>query len=416
MKRSTAVYIGLRYLLSRKGNRFISFTSLISVLGITLGVFVLITVLSVYNGSQGIQRDRTLITVPHADIWANPGFSRWGEAMALVQAHPGVEAIAPYLVSEAMFSDRGLHQVAAIKGIDPAHEIAVSELSGTMVLGRMEQLTPGSRNILLGRGLAGRLRVGPGDDVNLLLPVVNASSQGFELNSQRFRVSGIFDVRFSVGSDLAYMHLEDAAAIMGLATPAEQQHLRLRTRDLHQAARVLSEVLTQLDSAFPDAAFKGIDWSRSEAGLFTALRMEKIMTGLMLMMIVAIGAFNIVATLVMLVSDKQMDIAILRTMGAGERTVLGIFLVQGALAGIAGTLTGAIAGVWLVQHFDLVSDTLNSLLDPSGLYLISSLPAELQQQDVVIVCLLSLLISFLATLYPAWRASGIQPAEVLRYE
>ena len=416
MRRSTPFFIGFRYLLSRKGNRFISFTTLMSMAGITLGVFVLIVVLSVYNGSQGLQRDRTLITVPHAEIKANADFNDWPAAIALINEHQSVEALAPYLLTEAMFSDQGNHQTAAVKGIDPDLEKQVSPLSDHILLGSLDSLHPGSRQVLLGRVLANALRVNPGDSVNLLLPVVNSSSQGFDLESHRFNVSGIFDVRFSVGSNLAYINIEDAADIMGLDSPDQALHLRLKTTDLNRADSILAEIMLQLSEAFPTSQFSGTDWSRSEASLFTALRMEKLMTGFMLLMIVAIGAFNIVATLVMVVSDKQADIAILRTMGAGKRSVLGVFLVQGSLIGIVGTLIGALAGVMLVLNYQPVANWLGNLLNPNGMYMIASLPAELHQSDLVFICVLSLFISFSATLYPAWRASGIEPAEVLRYE
>lgn len=416
MRKHAPFFIGTRYILARKDNRFISFTSLISMAGLTLGVLALIVVLSVFNGTQGVMRERTLITVPHADIWSEGDFTNWPEVAEALLQRPGITGVSPYLRFEAMLSERGSHQVTEIKGILPEGERSVSPIEDTMVLGSLRELEPGARRILLGRVLADSLRVGLGDPVNVVIPRMSGNGSNFDLAMHRFTVAGLFDVQFNIGANLALVHLEDARELMGLADVGEAVHLRLALADVEEAGGLVRDTLAWLARAWPGPDYRGEDWSVSEASLFNALRMEKLMTSFMLMMIVAIGAFNIISTLVMVVSDKQADIAILRTMGAGRSTILAIFIVQGTIVGFLGVALGAVIGVLLAVNFSALSGLLESLLAPSGVYLISSLPAELRRADVTLVCLGALLISFLATLYPAWKASRIQPAEVLRYE
>lgn len=407
-------FIGLRYLLTRRENRFFSLTSLIAVAGLALGVTALILVLSVFNGSQGIQRDRTLLTVPHADLWAASGFGDWQAARAIVEAVPGVVAAAPWVPVEGLLSSQGNHMVTEVRGILPEAEAGVSLLDTAMVQGSLRGLEPGSHRIVIGRSLANALRLYPGDAVNLVVARSSAAADQASLDIHRFTVSGVFDVNFHIGSNLAYVHLDDVRDLLPDAD--ERLHLRLKVDDIDSAARVVAAALARLEAGLPGPDYRGEDWSITEAALFNALKLEKIMTGFMLMMIVAIGAFNIVSTLVMTVADKQADIAILRTMGAGQRTIMGIFLVQGSLAGITGVGIGAVIGVTLSLNFASIGTRLQSLLSPDSLYLINQLPAELQRGDVYLTCGVALLISFLATLYPAWKAGRVHPAQVLRYE
>lgn len=414
--RIPAFFIGLRYILTRRDNRFISFTSLVSMAGLTLGVFALIVVLSVFNGTQGVMRERTLITVPHGDIAASPTFPQWRDAIALLEQRPGIVAVAPYTLTEALLSRQGYHQVTQVRGVDPAAEGRVATLDDNMLVGSLADLRPGERGILLGRGLAANMRLELGDPVTLLVPRGNAASTQVALEQHRFTVRGIFDVRFSIGTDLALIHIEDSLPLLGINEPGERAHLRLQVADIDRAYVEVAGALEQLRAGLPGPEYRGEDWSVTEASLFNALRMEKVMTWFMLMMIVAIGAFNIVSTLVMVVADKQADIAILRTMGASRHTIMGIFLVQGTVVGVAGILLGAVAGVLLATHFNGIARTLEQLISPDGLYMISALPARLQWPDVWITCSAAFLISFLATLYPAWKASHIMPAQVLRYE
>jgi lipoprotein-releasing system permease protein len=410
-----AVFIGLRYLLAKRDNRFISFTSLISMTGLTLGVLALVVVLSVFNGSQGLMRDRTLITVPHADVSASPDFANWPQASSLLAQQPGIVAVAPYTKVEALLSQKGYHQVTQVRGILPAAEAKVSTLAQVMLEGSPQLLLPGQQGILLGRGLANNLRVWVGDSINLVVPQLNAAGNHVSPRMVRFTVVGIFDVQFSIGTDLAYVHLQDSEQLLNAGSLATAVHLRLKTADIDTADQQLSTALALLQRELPRPAYQGEDWSRSEASLFNALRLEKFMTWLMLMMIVAIGAFNIVSTLVMVVGEKQADIAILRTMGAGQGTILAIFLVQGSTVGLVGISVGALLGSAIATHFTAIATIVEQVLSPTSPYRLSSLPAEWRAGDVLLTCGVSLLISFLATLYPAWKASRIHPAQVLRY-
>jgi len=409
-------FIGLRYLISRRDNRFFSFTSLIAMAGLTLGVTALVLVLSVFNGSQGVQRERTLITVPHGDIHANPAFSDWQQAVTMLQGREDISAVAPYIAVEALLSQQGYHQVTQVRGIVPELETSVSPLEASMIEGSLSDLQAGQHGIVIGRTLANNLRLLPGDAINLIVPRSNAASNQIKLGMHRFTVSGIFDVQFDIGADLAYVHMDDSLELLDATDAGTDLHLRLLTTDIDKAGDTVAASLAQLVAELPGPEYLGEDWSVTEASLFNALKLEKIMTWFMLMMIVAIGAFNIVSTLVMAVADKQADIAILRTMGAGERTIMGIFLVQGSLVGVAGVLLGAVTGILLTVNFAAVGSLLQNIVSPDSLYLISALPAELKLSDVLITCSIALLISFLATLYPAWKAARIQPAQVLRYE
>lgn len=415
MFKSPPFFIGLRYLLAKKDNRIISFTALISMAGLTLGVLAIIVVLSVFNGSQGIMRERTLITVPHGNITVESPFSQWQDAAQVLLNAPDIEGVAPYIALEAMLSQQGYHQVSEIKAVSPEFEVKVSSIEDNMVQGTLTALVPGENRIILGRALAGNLRLNTGDPVNLIVPAVTDNNT-LDLNMHRFTVVGIFDPQFTIGSELALIHIDDSLALLGIENIGEKIQFRLRVNELNDAASIVENSVAILESEFPQGSFIGTDWSVTESSLFNALKMEKLLTWFMLMMIVAIGAFNIVSTLVMVVSEKKSDIAILRTMGASGKMVMSIFVVQGTVVGILGTLFGALAGVLIACNFTLLSSAFEELLSPGGLYVISALPASLQSSDVWLTCCAALVISFLATLYPAYKASQILPAEVLRYE
>ena len=416
MLKNTPFFIGLRYILSKQDNRVISFTSLVSMAGLTLGVLAIVIVLAVFNGAQGEQRQRTLITVPHADIYTRGIFPRWQEAVSLLETQPGIQSIAPYISLESMLSKNGIHQVTEIKGIVPAAELQTSDIESSMLQGSLADLEAGQRNIILGRSLANNLRLLPGDSVNLIVPELAADSSRLQLNMHTFTVSGIFDVQFSIGSNLALIHLEDSAELLGLGNIDEAVQLRLKVYDIYMAAPIVEAGLELLRRELPGTEYLGEDWSVSEASLFNALKMEKIMTWFMLMMIVAVGAFTIVSTLVMVVSEKKSDIAILRTMGASEQSVMGIFIIQGLLIGISGTVLGAVLGLLIAANFEFLGELIEMLFIPDGMFMLSSIGTEIQSLDVLLTCFFALFISLLATLYPAWKASRIHPAEVLRYD
>tara|TARA_R100001143_G_scaffold63278_1_gene69303 strand:+ start:3511 stop:4761 length:1251 start_codon:yes stop_codon:yes gene_type:complete len=416
MVKFTPFFIGLRYILSKKDKRIISFTSLISMGGLTLGVLALIIVLAVFNGAQGEQRERTLITVPHADIFTDGSFPQWRQAIALLNEDPEINNISPYTSLEAMLSKNGIHQVSEVKGIDPQQEMLSSPIEESMVQGSLADLVPGEQGIILSRVLAANIRLLPGDSVNLIVPELLNSDNRLQLNMHTFTVVGLFDVQFSIGSELAYIHLDDSTELLGLDSVDEAVRLRLQVNDIFTAAASVNRAIATLNAALPGPEYQGRDWSETEASLFNALRMEKIMTWFMLMMIVAIGAFNIISTLIMLVSEKKADIAILRTMGAGENTVMAIFIIQGLLVGVAGTLLGAVLGLLIASNFSALGRLFEALFIPDGMFMLSIITTDIQSSDVLITCACALLISFVATLYPAWKASRIHPAEVLRYE
>lgn len=416
MLKNTPFFIGLRYILSKKDNRVISFTSLVSMAGLTLGVLAIVIVLAVFNGAQGEQRQRTLITVPHADIYTRGVFPRWQEAASLLSEQSSVLSVSPYISLESMLSKNGVHQVAEIKGILPQAELQTSDIESSMLQGSLENLTAGQRSIILGRSLANTLRLLPGDTVNLIVPELSANSSRLQLNMHTFTVNGIFDVQFSIGSNLALIHLDDSAELLGLENIDEAVRLRLKVDDIYAAAKTVVESLSLLTSELPGPEYLGEDWSVSEASLFNALKMEKIMTWFMLMMIVAIGAFNIISTLVMVVSEKKSDIAILRTMGASQHSIMAIFMIQGLLIGVSGTLLGAALGLLVAANFEFLGDLIELLFIPDGMFMLSSIGTDIQSQDVILTCFFALFISLLATLYPAWKASRIHPAEVLRYD
>ncbi len=416
MFKITPIFIGLRYILSKKDNRIISFTSLVSMTGLTLGVMVIVIVLAIFNGAQGEQRERTLITVPHADIYTEGNFPEWQQAINILSQQHGIESVSAYTLLEAMLSKNGIHQVTEVKGINPETETLTSEIESSMLHGSLAELRSGDRGIILGRRLANSLRLFSGDAVNLIVPELAKSSSDLQLNMYTFVIVGIFDVQFSIGSELALIHIDDSVELLNLNNIDEAVRLRLKVDDIFNAANLVNRNIDLLASELPGSDYQGKDWSVSEASLFNALRMEKIMTWFMFMMIVAIGAFNIISTLVMVVSEKKTDIAILRTMGASESTIMTIFIVQGLLVGVSGTIFGAGLGLIITANFESIGKLLELLVIPDGMFMLSIIETDIQITDVVITCLVALLISFLATLYPAWKASRIHPAEILRYE
>ena len=411
---SIPLLIGLRYTRAKRRNHFISFISLTSMLGMTLGVAVLILVLSVMNGFDRELRERILGMVPHSAIKNYQDFSHWQSVADQLEGHPEVRGVAPFINTQGMLMQRGNHRGVMVSGILPEREPAVSIIGDHLEQGlRLEDLEPGEYGIILGDLVARFLRVLPGEQVTLLLPEASITPAGVFPRLKRFTVLGTFKVGAELDGSLAYIHLQDMQTLMRM--PNQVEGLRLQLHDLFQAPRVTRELINQLG-----APYRGQEWTQTQGNLFQAIQMEKRMIGLLLMIIVAVAAFNIVATLVMVVTDKQADIAILRTLGASPGTIMGIFMVQGLTIGIIGTLAGVGLGILLALNVSeivaWVEMTLGIQFLDANVYFINYLPSELRWGDVRFITLSALGLSLLSTLYPAWRAARIQPAEALRYD
>jgi len=411
--------VGWRYTRSsvRRSGRtpFISFISLTSMAGIALGVAALIVVLSVMNGFQEELRTRILSVVSHVQITAvGERLADWRGTAEAAKAHPRVLASAPYLNAQGMLSAGAGVRGAIVRGIDPALEDKVGDIGRHMVAGNLEGLRAGEFNIVLGSELARALGARPGDRVTLIAPQGMVTPAGLVPRLKQFTISGIFEVgMFEYDSGLALVHLEDAQKLYQYGSAVSG--LRLKLDDLFAARSVSREILANLG---PEALAS--DWTRSHANFFRAVEIEKRVMFLILALIVAVAAFNIVSTLVMLVQDKRADIAILRTLGASPGAVMKIFIVQGAMLGVVGTVLGVAGGVLLGYHVDTVVPFIESLLGfkflAKDVYYIADLPSDVRLADVITITLVSLVLSLVATLYPSWRASRVNPAEALRYE
>lgn len=411
---SIPLLVGLRYTRAKRRNHFISFISLTSMFGMLLGVAVLILVLSVMNGFDKELRQRILGMVPHLAIKNLQNFSNWQDVGDRLLEHPEVIGVAPFVNAQGMLIFEGNNRGALVSGILPEYENKVSIVGHNLQQGlTLDALQPGEYNIILGDILARFLRVQTGDKITLLLPEASITPAGVFPRLKRFNVVGTFKVGAELDGNLAYAHLEDMQTLMRLGTSVEG--LRLELNDLFQAPRLTYQFVHEL--GYP---FRGLDWTQTQGNLFQAIQMEKRMISLLLFIIIAVAAFNIVSTLVMLVTDKQADIAILRTLGASPGTIMRIFMVQGLTLGVVGTLLGVILGIILALNISDLVAGLERLLGieflDSGVYFIHYLPSELRWTDVGWITLSALILSLLSTLYPAWRAAKIQPAEALRYD
>ena len=407
--------IGLRYTRAKRRNHFISFISLISMLGIGLGVAALIVVLSVMNGFQTELRSRILGVVSHIQIsGANGEMGGWERVAAQAGRQPGVLAAAPFVQAQGMLSHGQAVRGAMVRGILPDYEENVAAFRGHMKEGQFDSLQPDSFNVVLGSDLARLLGVLVGDKVTLIAPQGVVTPAGVVPRMKTFTVSGIFEVgMFEYDSGLALIRMEDAQRLYRMDDRVSG--VRLKIDDLFKAPQMARRLALILDVP----AYIS-DWTRSHANFFRAVQIEKNMMFIILSLIVAVAAFNIVSTLVMAVTDKQADIAILRTLGASPRSIMAVFMVQGALIGVVGLALGVLGGVLLAHNIDVVVPFIERLLGTQILakevYYISSLPSELQWSDVSTITVLSFVLSLVATLYPSWRASRVNPAEALRYE
>jgi len=409
------LFIGLRYTRAKRRNHFISVIALISMLGIALGVMALIVVLSVMNGFQKELRSRILGVASHVQIsGVGNRLEPWREVMQQAIAHPEVVAAAPFVMAQAMLSFGAGVQGAIIRGIDPAAEATVAEVGKHMKVGSLDALKPGEFGIVLGAELARALTVRPGETVVLIAAQGQVTPAGILPRLRQFRVVGIFEVgMYEYDFGLAYIHMADAQRLYRLDDAVSG--VRLRVDDLMAAPRIARELAQKL----PNESYVA-DWTRSHANFFRAVEIEKRVMFIILTLIVAVATFNIVSALVMAVTDKQADIAILRTLGASPRSVMKIFMVQGALMGVIGTIAGVAAGVVLALNIDVVVPFIEQIFGirflAKDVYYISDLPSDLQWADVAVIASVSLVLTLAATLYPSWRAARINPADALRYE
>ena len=409
------LFIGLRYTRAKRRNHFISFISLISMLGMGLGVMALIVVLSVMNGFQKEIRERMLGASPHLEIVADGGrMYDWQTTLEQVARHPQVAAAAPYVSGQGMLSLGQSVQGVMVRGIDPARETAITELSGKIKVGALEDLREGEFNIVLGSDLARALGVRMGEKVMLIAPQGQITPAGMMPRLKQFRVAGVFEIGMApYDSSLALIQMNDAQKLFLLGDAVTGISSKLR--DIELAPRVAQE----LQSELPPELYAN-DWTHQNSNYFKAVQMEKRMMFIILSLIVAVAAFNIVSTLVMAVTDKQADIAILRTLGASPRSIMKIFIVQGVVIGVIGTLTGCLGGIALALNLDVVIPFIEQSLGVQFLakdvYYITELPSDLRYPEVAVIAAMSFLISLLATLYPSWRAAQTNPAEALRYE
>ncbi|MEX0430552.1 lipoprotein-releasing ABC transporter permease subunit [Spiribacter insolitus] len=415
MIRPLPLFIGLRYTRARRRNRFVSFISASSMLGIAVGVMALITVLSVMNGFEKELRERILGMVSHATVQGHEGgLSDWQALLPRLDERSDVIAAAPFINGEVMLTRGADVTGALVRGIDPARETAVSRVANNLIEGDLDTLADGEYRIILGSRLAAELGVGTGDAVSLITPEVRASAAGILPRLRRFEVGGIFEVDMAqYDGSLALIHLADAQRLFRMADTVSG--IRLEFDDLMSAPARVREIARALPGNYLVS-----DWTMQHRNFFRAVAMEKTVMFIILMLIVGVAAFNIVSTLVMAVQDKQSDIAILRTLGARPLTVMGIFVVQGSLLGVVGTLFGTGAGIALAMNVETIVPAIERLFSvefiSGDVYLISELPSDLRMPDVWRISLSAIALSLLATLYPAWRAARTAPAEALRHE
>ena len=411
--------IGWRYTRAGRGgrrNRFISFISGVSVLGIALGVAALIIVLSVMNGFQREVRDRMLSVIAHVEVLSAQGqaLTDWQATAAKARENPAVIGAAPFVAAQALIARGDDMRGAIIRGISPSEEATVTPLAAQLgKSGLLGRLKAGEWGIILGVELARGLGVAEGDKITLVAPSGQVTPAGVIPRLKQFTVLGTFSAgHYEYDSGLALIHVDDAAKLFRVEGPTGVQ---LKLADVHAAREVAGQLTRSLG---PDVVVR--DWTRTNANWYDAVQVEKRLMSIILTLIVAVAAFNLVSTLVMTVTDKQADIAILRTLGASPRSIMGIFMVQGATSGVIGTFTGVGFGLLVAYNIDVIVPAIEQLLNvsflPGSIYLISHMPSDPQQADIVPIAVTSLILAFIATIYPSWRASRVQPAEALRYE
>jgi lipoprotein-releasing system permease protein len=406
----------MRYTRAKRRNHFISFISLISLLGITLGMTALITVMSVMNGFQKEVRSRILGVASHVQVSGIEGtLTDWRQVAEEALKHPQVEAAAPYVSAQGMVSFDQIVSGVVVRGVLPDREDNVADLGRMMVDGKLEDLAAGGFGMVIGRELARSLGVFTGDKIVLISPQGQVTPAGILPRLKQFTIIGIFEAgHFEYDSGLVLIHMADAQKLYRMEDD-QVSGVRLKLHDLFLAPQVARELVPLISRDIHIS-----DWTRQHANYFRAIQIEKRMLSLILALIIAVAAFNIVSTLVMAVTDKQSDIAILRTLGASPRSIMKIFIVQGTWIGVVGTTLGVIGGVLLAYNVETVIATIERLFSVQFLsrevYYISEIPSDLQLDDVISVAVVSFVLTLLATLYPSYRASRVNPAEALRYE
>lgn len=415
MFRPLSLYVGMRYTRAKRRNHFISFISLTSMLGVALGVTALITVLSVMNGFEKELKERILGMTSHAFITGADGtLQDWQGLQNRIKDFPDLVDSAPFVEGQAMLSQGSRVRGTLVRGINPTLEAKVSDIGDKVIQGDINKLQPGSYGIMLGKDLAIAMGVATGDKITLITPHVSPTPAGVLPRLKRLTVTGVFEIgMYEYDSALAVMNIQDAAKLFKISDKVTG--LRLEFDDVFNAPQILRQLMKDVP-----AQYRAADWTFQHANFFRALKTEKTVMFVILMLIVAVAAFNIVSTLVMMVTDKQSDIAILKTLGMSSGSIMNIFIVQGTLIGLIGTLLGVIGGVALALNIESLIASLEHLIGyqflPADVYYISSLPSELEWHDVTVIAITAFVLSVLSTLYPSWRAAQVKPAEALRYE
>jgi lipoprotein-releasing system permease protein len=417
VRRPVALFVGLRYLRTRSGSGFASFVSTASVLGVSLGVATLIIVLSVMNGFENELRERLLGLTSHASILQQGGLDEWPPLARDLMQDERIRGAAPYIELESMLSGPGGLSPAIITGVQPDLESTVSKISVNMLVGSLDQLHSGANNVIVGRALAQRLGVTAGDRLTLMVPKLPAGGAGIDSRLVSLNVVGLFELGVQDHDAVrAFIHLEDAAEIAEMGSRVTG--VRVETDDIFAAPEIVREQLAVVGN--PDGDLYVSDWTQQNASYFRAIKIEKTMMALLLSLIIGVAAFNIVATLVMVVTEKRSGIAILRTLGCSRNDIVRIFILQGTLIGWTGALVGVFLGVTVTLNLATLAPAIESLFGfqfmPADLYYLTELPYDLHITDVVGTALAVLVITAAATIYPALRAASVQPAEVLRYE
>ena len=413
MFNSFETMIGLRYVRARRRNHFISFISMSSMIGVALGVMALITVISVMNGFEKELKDRILGMASHAVIEELNGLKDWQLVINNIKDHPEIVGAAPYFHAEGMLTKDKIVNGVIIRGILPHEETNVAIVAEKMIEGDLNDLISTEFNIILGAELVRKLNLEIGDKVTLVAPQANFTPAGILPRLKRFTLIGIFEVGMhEFDSGLALIHMDDALRLFRKSNPTG---IRLKTNNILKAPTISREIASQLSSKY-----WVIDWTQRHSNFFRALKTEKTVMFVILTLIVAGAAFNIISTLVMAVSDKQSDIAVLRTLGASPKSILKIFIIQGTIIGAIGILLGVIGGVWLASNIETLVPALENMLGYKFLspdvYYISDLPSDMHWSDVILISVVSFVLCLLATIYPAFRAANTLPAEALRYE